>query len=151
MPTRGGEEFEQRAAAVRVRVREVLALVVPVDLEQAFLHAMVEPGAAEDELLQPVDERLAAAERERVPVADEVLPERAAGPLDSVALDELDEVCGLFLVQLGAGDESEPDGRSGDPLLEIEAVEGESVAEELDDVVVAGVLVAGCLHGGSVP
>ena len=60
VPARRGEELEQRAAAVRVGVREVLALVVPVDFEQAFLDAVVEPGAAEDELLEPVDERLAA-------------------------------------------------------------------------------------------
>ena len=112
---------------------------------------MVEPRAAEDELLEPVDERLAANERERVPVAHEVLAERAARRLDRVALDELDEVGGLVLVQLGAGDEAEPDGRRGDPLLEVDGVEGEAVAEELDDVVVAGVVVAGRFHGGSVP
>ena len=34
-------------------------------------------------------------------MADEVLPECAAWRVDGVALDELDEVCGLVLVQLG--------------------------------------------------
>ena len=94
--------------------------VVPVDLEEPFLDAMVEPRAAEDELLQPVDERLAADERERVPVRDEVLAERAARLRDRVALDELDEVGGLVGVELGRGDEPEPDGGGRDPLLEIE-------------------------------
>ena len=112
---------------------------------------MVEPRAAEDELLEPVDERLAADQRERVPVPDEVFAERAAGRLDRVPLDELHEVGGLVLVQLGIGDEAEADRRCGDPLLEVEAAEGEAVAEELDDVVVAGVVIAGRFHGRSVP
>src|SRR5207248_11094287 len=77
--------------------------------------------------------------------------ERAAWRLDNVALDELDEVGRLVLVQLGARDEPEADGRGRDALLEIEAVEGEAVAEELDDVVVAGVVVAGRFHARSVP
>ena len=63
MPARGGEELEQGAAAVRVGEREVLPLVVPVHLEQSLLHAVVEPRAAKDELLEPVDERLAVSER----------------------------------------------------------------------------------------
>jgi hypothetical protein len=80
-------------------------------------------------------------------VAHEVFPKGAARRVDRVALDELDEVGGLLLVQLGAGDEPPPDrGRRG-ALREVEVVEGEAVAEELDDVVVAGVVVAGRLHG----
>src|SRR5439155_3850829 len=122
-----------------------------VHLEQSLLHAVVEPRAAKDELLEPVDERLAADERERVPVANEVLAEGAARRPDRVALHELDEVGGLVLVQLGIGDEPEAHRRRRDPLFEVDAVEGEAVAEELDDVVVAGVVVAGRFHGGSVP
>src|SRR6185437_1313388 len=124
---------------------------VPADLEQALLYAVVEPRAAEHELLEPVDERFTADQRERVPVAHEVLAERAARSLDRVALDELDEIARLVLVQLGACDEAKPDRRGGDALLEVEAVEGEPVAEELDDVVVARVVVPGRFHGQSVP
>ena len=60
MPGRHGRELEQGPVAARVAVRELGFLVVPVHLEQPLLDAMVEPGAAEDELAQPVDERLAA-------------------------------------------------------------------------------------------
>ena len=55
VPARHGRELEQGAAAVRVAVAEVGRLVVPGDLQQALLDPMVEPGAAEDELAQPVD------------------------------------------------------------------------------------------------
>ena len=61
---------------------------------------MVEPGAAEDELAQPVDERLALHERELLPVADEVPAERAARLLDPPVGGELDQVAGLVLVQV---------------------------------------------------
>src|SRR5687768_6616791 len=54
VPRRHGCELEQRTAAARLRVAEVGALLVPGDLQQTLLHAMVEPGAAEDELAQPV-------------------------------------------------------------------------------------------------
>src|SRR5581483_11086073 len=55
VPRGHGGELEQGAPAARVAVAEVGAVVVPGHLEQALLDAMVEPGAAEDELAQPVD------------------------------------------------------------------------------------------------
>ena len=76
----------------RLRVGELAALVVPRDLEQALLDAMVEVRAAEDELAEPVDERLAVDEREALPVANEVRPERAARLGDAPVGGELDEV-----------------------------------------------------------
>src|SRR4051812_19399742 len=151
VPARRGEELEQRAAAVRVREREVLPLVVPAHLEQALLYAVVEPRAAKDELLEPVDKRFAADEGESVPVANEILAERAARCSDRVALDELDEIAGLVLVQLGARDETQTDRRGRDAFFEIQAVEGEAVPEELDDVVVARGVIPGRFHGQSVP
>src|SRR5439155_18769640 len=102
VPARGGEELEQGAAAVRIGEGEVLPLVVPIHFEQPLLHAVVEPGAAKDELLEPVDERLTADERELVPVAHEVFTQRAARRLDRITFDELDEIGGLVLVQLRA-------------------------------------------------
>src|SRR5207248_1623548 len=72
VPGRDGGELEQRPTSARVAVAEVGRLLVPRDVEQPLLDAMVEPGAAEHELLQPVDERLAADERHALPVADEV-------------------------------------------------------------------------------
>src|SRR5262245_4141228 len=77
VPGRHGCELEQRASAVRVAVVEVPGAVVERDLEEVLLQPVVEPGAAEDELAQPVDERLTVHDRELLPVADEVVAERA--------------------------------------------------------------------------
>src|SRR4051794_30968126 len=77
VPGRHGREVEQRAAPVGVAVAEVAGALVPRDLELADLDLVVEPRAAEDQLAQPVDERLAADERHAFPVADEVAAEPA--------------------------------------------------------------------------
>src|SRR6185312_16236380 len=71
VPARHGRELEQGARAARVAVGELGVVVVPDDLEQALLDAVVEPRAAEDQLAQPVHERLAAYQRDALPVADE--------------------------------------------------------------------------------
>src|SRR5205807_738820 len=78
VPGRSRCELEQRAAAVRIGVAEVAVRIVPRDLEQPDLDAVVEPRAAEDELLQPVDERLAVDEGDPLPVADEGAAEPGA-------------------------------------------------------------------------
>src|SRR5262249_23729496 len=72
VPARNGRELEQRPAAARVLVGELRVALVPHDLEGATLHLVVEPGAAEDELPQPVDEGLALEQRDALPVALEV-------------------------------------------------------------------------------
>ena len=92
---------------------------------------------SEHELLQPVDERLPADERDIVPPVDEIAAERAPRLLDRIALDELDEIRRLVLVEAVAGNELELDGRRRDALLEVLGVEAEAVAEELDDIVIA--------------
>ena len=126
-------------------------LLVEPDLELPLLHAVVEPGAAEDDALQPVDERLAVDEGDVVPVPNEIAAERAARLLDPVALDELDQVGRLVVVELVASEETELDGGCRHTLREILGVEAEAVARVLDDVVVAGVVVPGSLHRRSVP
>ena len=115
--------------------------LVPDDLERAALDLVVEPGAAEDELPQPVDERLAADERDALPVAREVAAEPRLGILDHALRGERDEVARLLLVELVRLDEPELDRGGDHALLEVAGVEGEAVAEELDDVVVAGGVV----------
>ncbi len=50
VPRRHGRELEQGSVAARVAVGELALAVVPVDLEHPLLHAVVEPGAAEDQL-----------------------------------------------------------------------------------------------------
>jgi len=132
-------------------VGELRRLVVPADLELPLLHPVVEPRTAEDELLQPVDERLAVDEGDLVPVANEVAAERAAGLFDGVPLDELDQVGRLVVVQLVPCQQAELDGGRRDALLEVRAVEAEAVAQELDDVVLAGAVVRLRVHAGSVP
>ena len=140
------EDFEQRAAAMRVVVRELRRLLVEADLELPRLDAMVEPRAAEDELLQPVDERLSLDEGDVLPVANEIAAERRAGLVDPVPLHELDQVGRLVVVELVPSEEAELDGGCRDPLLEVLRVEAEAVAQELDDEVVAGKVV-GLGHG----
>src|SRR6266542_5211073 len=144
VPGGDGRELEQRAVADRIAIPEICTLLVPGNLEQAFLDAMVEPRAAEHELFQPVHERLAADERDPFPVADEIAPESAARFVDPVTLDELDQVGGLVPVELVVPDESELDGGRGDALLEVRGVEAEAVPQELDHVVVAGNVVGLC-------
>src|SRR3954470_15567267 len=100
VPRRHRSELEERPPAARIAVGELRAVLVPDDLEQAFLDAVVEPGAAEDQLAQPVDERLAVDERDPLPVADDVAAEQAARILDPPLGGELDEIGGLVLVQL---------------------------------------------------
>src|SRR5439155_14515858 len=147
VPARRRQQLEQRAAAVGIAVGEIRDLLVEANLELPVLDPVVEPGPAEHELLQPVHERLAVDEGDLVPVANEVPAERAAGLLDRVPLHELDQVGRLVVVELVASEEAELDGCRRDALLEVLGVEAEAVPEELDDVVVAGVVVAGPVHG----
>jgi hypothetical protein len=141
VPGRYWSKFQERTAAPGIPVREVGGVVVPGDLEQALLHAVVEPRAPEDELADPVDERLPVDDRESFPVADEVEPEGAAGLVDAPVRRELDEVGGLFFLELVAAQQPELDGGGSDALLEVEGAEGEAVPEELDDEIVAGGVV----------
>src|SRR5436309_9857229 len=78
VPGRRGRELEQRARSAGLEVREVGGAVVPGDVETAVLDPVVEPGAAEDQLPEPVDQRLAVHERQALPVTHEVAPELAA-------------------------------------------------------------------------
>ena len=130
-----------RAVALRVAVGEVERRVVPRHLEPPLLDPVVEPGAPEHELAQPVDERLAVHERHALPVAHEVPAQRAARRLDPAVRRQLDEIGGLVLVQLVPVEQPELDRCGDHPLLEIAAVELEPVGEELDLVVLAGAVV----------
>ncbi len=104
---------------------------------------MVEPGAAEDQLAEPVDERLALHERYPLPVPEEVDAEAALRLDDAAVGDEFDEIGGLVLVEVVRVDERELDRGGGDALLEVLGVELEPVPEELDDEVVPGAVVRG--------
>ena len=136
-----GRELEQRPAALRLRVAEVAGVVDPRHVEQALLDAVVEPGAAEDELAQPVDERLAVLERDALPVADEVEAEPAPRIVDPAVGDELDQVGGLLLVDVVRRDRARAARRRRSRAPRSRRGELEPVAEELDDEVVSRAVV----------
>jgi hypothetical protein len=137
VPRGDRRHLEQGAVSTRVDVGELARRVLPGDLEPAVLDPVVEPSAAKNELPEPVDERLAPDEGQVFPVADEVETQAAARLRDPPVGGQLDEVGRLLLVQVVALDETELHGRRCDPLLEVERVEAEAIAEKLDDVIVA--------------
>src|SRR5205823_11278657 len=148
VPGGHGCELEERAPAARVSVRELGAVVVPGDFEEALFHSMVEPGSAEDQLAQPVDERLALDEGNALPVANEIPAEQAPRFVDAALRGQLDQVGRLVVVKLVRFEEPELDSGCDHALLEVGGVEAEVVAEELDDVVVSGREV-GAVHPAS--
>jgi hypothetical protein len=98
---------------------------------------LVEPGPAEDEFPQPVDERLTVDESQYLPVPDQVAAETAPGLVDAAVGRQLDEVGRLVVVQIVVLDEPELDRGRRHALLEIGRVESKSVTKELDHVVLA--------------
>jgi hypothetical protein len=141
MPGRNGSELEERAAATGIAVSEVADTVLPADLQQALLDAVIEPRAPEDELAEPVHEGLAVDDADPLPVTDEIDAESAARLVDAPVGRELDEIRGLVDFEFVPWNESELDRGRGHALLEVEAAEGEAIAEKLDDVVLAGRVV----------
>ena len=109
---------------------------------------MVEPRAPEDQLAQPVGERVAVEAVELPGVRGQVAPEPAAGVVDPAGAGELDQVGGLVEGEVARGHELEPYGGSSHPLLEVGVGEPVAVVEELDHIVVPGhVLELGMLCG----
>ena len=68
-------ELDQLVAAVRLDVAEGLGALVEDDVELALLDPLVEPGAAEDEAAQPVDEAAVGGADQVLPVLVDVLAE----------------------------------------------------------------------------
>ena len=68
-------------------------------------------------------------------MADEVAAEVAEGVADAPVGGQLDEVGSLLVVELVRGHEPELDRGRNHALLEIGAVEAETMAEKLDDVI----------------
>ena len=62
-------------AAVRLDVAEGLGALVEDDVELALLDPLVEPGAAEDEAADPVDEAAVGGADQVLPVLVDVLAE----------------------------------------------------------------------------
>jgi hypothetical protein len=137
VPAGHRSEFEQRPAALGLGVAELARLVVPRDVEQPFLDAVVEVGAPEDEPPQPVHERLPLHERDSLPVAHEVVAEAASNLRDPAVGSQLDEVRDLVRIEVVRLDQPQSDCGRRDPLLEVVGTEAEAVLEELEHVVVA--------------
>jgi hypothetical protein len=109
---------------------------------------MIEPGAAEDQLAQPVAERLGVQLVDRAGPGAQVLAEPAARMGGGAGRGQLDQVVGLVGGQVALRHQLQPHRRRDHPLGEVGARESVAVVEELDDEIVAGVVVS--VHGREV-
>src|ERR1700712_2620307 len=95
-PRRLLRELDELGAAVGLDVAEGLGALVEDDVELALLDALVEPGAAEDEAADPVDEAAVGGTDQVLPVLVDVFPEGGAGLGDLTADGEVEEVVDLL-------------------------------------------------------
>ena len=70
-----GRQLDQLRVAVGLHVAEAVRVLVEVDVELAFLDALVQPGAAEHESAQPVHQRAVRRSDQVVPALVDVLAE----------------------------------------------------------------------------
>ena len=75
-PARLLGELDELVAPLGLHVAEGLGVLVIDDVELALLDPLVEPGAAEDEAADPVDEAAVGGADELLPVLVDVLAER---------------------------------------------------------------------------
>jgi hypothetical protein len=120
-------------------------------VELAFLDALVQPGGAEDEPPQPVDQRAVAGADELGPAVVDVLAQCAGRVLDLAIDGEVHQVLELRVVQAAA---HEPELQRGllAALAEITLVERESQLSVFQDEVVPGVVISAArgLHEAAV-
>ena len=97
-PAPGGlaGELDRLAVAVRLDVAEGAGAVVEDDVELALLDPLIEPGAAEDEPADPVDEAALRAGDQLSPVVVDVLAEGGRGLADLAGDGQLDQVVKLL-------------------------------------------------------
>src|SRR6185369_7060140 len=129
------------AVAVGLDVGEALLVGLEAHVELALLHALVQPGRAEDEPPQPVDQRPIARPDQLGPAVVDVLAQRAGGILDLAVDGEVHEVLELRVVEPAA---DEPELQRGllAALGEVTLVERESKLSVLEDEVVSRVVVS---------
>src|SRR5262249_14527979 len=139
-------ELDQLRAAVRLDVAEGLGALVEDDVELTLLDPLVEPGAAEDEAAEPVDEAAVGGADQVLPVLVYVLAEPRAGLVDLAVDREVEKVVELVAGQ-ALRDEPEFDRRLLDALPEVVLVEGEAELAVLEHVVGARLVIPspGCL------
>src|SRR5262249_46792658 len=120
--------------------------------ELTFLHALVEPGGAEDEAAQPVHEAAVGGADELGPAVVDVLAERRCGVRHLAVDGEVDEVLELELLE-PAADEAELASGLLDAFGEVALVEREAELPVFENVVVTGVVIAAAnvIHGSEGP
>src|ERR1700709_1163795 len=133
-------ELDELGAAVRLDVAESLGALVEDDVELTLLDPLVEPGAAEDEAPDPVDEATVGGTDQVLPVLVDVFPEGRAGLGDLAAHREVEEVVDLLLGQPLA-DEVQLHRRLLDALSEVLLVEREAELSVLQYVIGARLVV----------
>src|SRR6201989_122647 len=116
-PARLLGELDELGAAGGLDVAEGLGALVEDDVELTLLDPLVEPGAAEDEPADPVDEAAVGGPDQVLPVLVDVFAEGGAGLGDLAADGEVEEVVELLLDQ-PLVDELELHGGLLDPLRE---------------------------------
>jgi len=116
-------------------VREVAEIFVETYLQLIFQQPLVEPGTAEHQLAQPVDETFVLVHEGFVTELHEVLSEGAHGVVEGAGGDQLHEVGALVVVERTRIYEVELHRGRLDPLCEIHVVESEAEASELEDVI----------------
>src|SRR5882757_8234885 len=139
-PTRLLGELDELGAAVGLDVTEALGALVEDDVELALLDPLIEPGAAEDEAADPVDEAAVGRTDEVLPVLVDVLTEGGAGLGDLAADREVEKVVELLLAEALA-DEGQLHRGLLDPLGEILLVEREAELSVLQYVIGARLVI----------
>jgi hypothetical protein len=115
--------------------------VVEHHVELALLHALVQPGGAEDEAPQPVHQAAVGGSDELGPAVVDVLAEAGRG-IDHLAVDrEVHEVLELGLLE-ALPDEAELARGLFDSFGEVALIEREAQLAVLEHVVLTGVVVA---------
>src|SRR6201989_3216994 len=139
-PARLLGELDELGAAGGLDVAERLGALVEDDVQLALLDPLVEPGAAEDEAADPVDEAAVGGTDEVLPVLVDVLAEGGAGLGDLAADREVEQVVELLLAQPLA-DEGQLHRGLLDPLGEVLLVEREAELSVLQHVVGARLVI----------
>src|SRR5947209_2741833 len=148
VPTRLGRELDRLAAAVGLDVHERVRLGIEADVQLALLDPLVEPGAAEDQAPQPVDERAIGGTDQIRPAIVHVLAERRGRLADLTVDHQVDQVLAFVLVHEPA-DEAELAGRLLAALSEVALVEGEPKLAILEHEVLPRAVVPALVHGAS--
>src|SRR4051812_40068176 len=140
-----GSELDRLAVALGLDVGEGLGVGLEGDVQLALLHALVQPGAAEDQPPQPVHERALGGADQFGPAVVDVLAQAGRGILDLAVDDQVHQVLGFVVGQL-ARHEADLARCLLAALAEVALVEGEPKLPVFEHEVVARGVVAAAGH-----